>query len=496
MSRSLLVFLFFLISINSSFSANLKHDGYLVKYKNFPKSKKETALSHFKMEKVKNFPEEKNDNIEYIEPNYIYTINAVPEDPRYREQWAHQKIDSEKAWDIATGTKEVVVAVIDTGVDYTHEDLRDNAWVNQAELNGEVGVDDDGNGFVDDVYGYDFVNKDGDPMDDHNHGTHCSGILGAKHNNKGIAGVNSNVRIMAVKFLSSRGSGTLADAIESIKYATDNGAHILSNSWGGGGYSEAMKEAIEYSKSKGVLFVAAAGNSNSRDPHYPSGYNVDNVISVASSDERDFKSSFSNYGLPHVDIAAPGSNILSTVRSGYAIYSGTSMATPYVSGAAALMLSYEEMGYLELKDRIFKTSDYLSKWKRYVTTSGRLNVNNLLSNIEPPRPSKPRDGKWKNKNYSLESKHPYEDNKVHTYEINVPKNSKFIRLYFEKLDTEANYDIIEVSSDSDSFELSGKLEKEYSQYISVENSTKLKIKFTTDRSVSRWGFKIAKFQYQ
>jgi subtilisin family serine protease len=213
-----------------------------------------------------------NEAVALAEPNFIYRINRTPNDPELGKLWglinSGQKdsnkavgvpgvdIGAEKAWDIQTGNQELVVAVIDTGVDYNHKDLKGNVWTNDAELNGKQGVDDDQNGFVDDIHGYDFANRDGDPMDDHGHGSHCSGTIGAKgDDNAGIVGVAWNVRIMGVKFLSKDGSGSLEDAVESIKYATKMGAKIMSNSWGGGGYSDILKDAIQEASDKGVVFT-------------------------------------------------------------------------------------------------------------------------------------------------------------------------------------------------------------------------------------------------
>jgi subtilisin family serine protease len=280
-----------------------------------------------------------NRNIEYAEPNYIQRAIGMPDDARFNELWGMHNtgqsggttdadIDAVEAWDIFTGSHDVVVAVIDTGVDYNHVDLVDNRWVNVGETAGN-GVDDDGNGFVDDVYGYDFRNNDGDHISGHSHGTHCSGTVGGVGNNSiGVAGVSHAVRIMAVKFLSDGGSGSTSDAIDAVVYAVDNGAQILSNSWGGGGFSKGLEDAISYANDHNVLFVAAAGNSNSNNdvnPFYPSNYEVPNVLAVAATDRNDAKASFSSYGLTSVDLGAPGVSTLSTVPGNdYGSKNGTS----------------------------------------------------------------------------------------------------------------------------------------------------------------------------
>jgi subtilisin family serine protease len=338
-----------------------------------------------------------NQNIGYAEPNYIQKAIGIPNDTRFDDLWgmhntgqtggtADADIDAVEAWDTFTGSHDVVVAVIDTGVDYNHVDLVDNRWVNEGEIPGN-GVDDDGNGYIDDVYGYDFAYDDGDPMDVQSHGTHCSGTIGGVGNNSiGVAGVSHAVRIMAVKFLDDSGSGSTDDAIDSVIYAVDNGAQILSNSWGcypGYCYSQALENAIRYAYDHNVLFVAAAGNDDNNNdviPTYPASYDVPNVLAVASTDHNDAKASSSSYGLTNVDLGAPGVNILSTVPGdGYDHFSGTSMATPHVSGAAALLKGYNpSLSALELKSIIMDSVDPVASMNGITVTGGRLNINNAL----------------------------------------------------------------------------------------------------------------------
>ncbi len=289
---------------------------------------------------------------EFCEPNYIYTADfgrgrsnpapaPQPALPAEKLDYSRGILNVADAWKVTEGSREVVVAVVDSGVDYNHPDLRNNIWVNEAEKTGRTGVDDDGNGFVDDIYGWDFANNRPNAMDDNSHGTHCSGIIGAERNGVGIVGISPKVRIMPVKFLNAQGQGDLYAAVGAIRYATRMGARVISNSWGGGGYSALLDQAIQEAVNRGVIITAAAGNSaadNDSSPNYPSGYS--NVIAVASTDANDDLSSFSNFGANSVFIAAPGSGILSSVPgSRWASYSGTSMATPQVSGAIALALS-------------------------------------------------------------------------------------------------------------------------------------------------------------
>ncbi len=320
----------------------------------------------------------RDDGVRFAEPDYEVTADLLPTDPRYSELWGMQKISMPLAWDRDTGSNNVVVGVIDTGVDYNHPELASQMWTNPAETAN--GLDDDGNGIVDDIYGKDCRNNDGNPMDDNEHGTHVAGTIGAAANNGiGVAGVNWDVSIMALKFLSSSGSGYTSDAIECIDYAISKGADLTSNSWGGGGFSTALSDAINRARAADQLFLAAAGNSGANtdsSPHYPSSYTHANIISVAASTSSDGLASFSNYGATSVDLAAPGVGILSTVPGGgYESWNGTSMATPHVAGAAALLLSeYPGSSYVTLRDKIFENVDPIAAFSGKMVTGGRLNV--------------------------------------------------------------------------------------------------------------------------
>lgn len=335
----------------------------------------------------------KDPRILRVEPNYLLFAQALPNDSSFSQQWAlynygqtggtaNCHINAAQAWDITTGAN-VVVAVIDTGVDYTHPDLVNQMWVNPGEIAGN-GIDDDGNGYIDDIYGFNFAQDNNTPFDDNGHGTHCAGVIAARGNNGiGIAGISWGAKIMACRFLGANGSGTVSDAIEAINYAVANGARILNNSWGGTGYSAALETAIQNAKNNGVLFVAAAGNSaknNDVTPHYPSSYPIANIISVSATNHNDALASFSCYGKQSVHIGAPGVSILSTVPGGYAIYSGTSMAAPQVSGTAALLLSMNPaMSLLELKDRLIWTGNTASGLAQTTVTGLRLNAQNALA---------------------------------------------------------------------------------------------------------------------
>ena len=326
---------------------------------------------------------ERDARVRFAEADAIVEADATPTDPRYGELWGMSKIGMPLAWDQHTGSTQVVVGVVDTGVARTHEDLAAQMWQNPDEVAGN-GIDDDANGTVDDINGRDCHNNDGNPADDNDHGTHVAGTIGAAANNSvGVAGVSWNVRIMSLKFLSSSGSGYTSNAIECIDYAIGEGADILNNSWGGGSFSQALMDAVGRSRTAGQLFVAAAGNSsrnNDSYAHYPSSYAVDNVVAVAATTSTDSLASFSNYGATSVDIAAPGSSILSTLRSGYGLKSGTSMATPHVAGAAALLLAQDsDRSYSDLKNRLYDTATKVSGLTGKVATGARLNVGAALT---------------------------------------------------------------------------------------------------------------------
>ena len=348
-------------------------------------------------------------NIEYAEPNYyLYAVETIPEGPpfavkqgapripndtRFNEQWNMNNsndadIDAPEAWATQTGSNDVLVAVIDTGVDYDHEDLKEQMWRNPGESGGgkeNNGIDDDNNGYKDDYRGWNFSADNNNPYDDNQHGTHCAGMVGAVGNNgKGVAGVNWRVKIMPLKFLGSDGSGTTEDGAEAIIYAATMGAKISSNSWGGGENSRTLQDAIQFAHDRGSLFIAAAGNESSNTDNtanYPSTYNVPNVVAVASSDRNDALSSFSNYGRYTVDLAAPGSSILSAQPLGrYQLLSGTSMATPHVAGAAALIWAqYPTLTMKQVIVRLLGSTDRKTAFVNRMATGGRLNLANAFS---------------------------------------------------------------------------------------------------------------------
>ncbi len=451
-----------------------------------------------------------NPNIEVIEPNYIYHASKTPNDPMLGQLWgllnvgqtdadkqsgiAGTDIGATSAWDIETGSTNVVIAVIDTGVDYTNPDLAPNMWTNTDELNGKKGVDDDSNGVVDDIYGYNTINNSGDPKDDHGHGSHCSGTIGAKGDDgKGIVGVNWNTRIMAVKFLDANGSGTLENAIKGIDYASKMGAKIMSNSWGGGGESQTLKEAIERSNKAGALFVAAAGNesnNNDANPSYPASYQVPNILSVAAVDNRGQIASFSNYGKNSVHVGAPGVNIVSTTTNGYEAWSGTSMATPHVSGVAGLIASHEPgLSAIEIKNRIITTARPIADLRGKVRGAGFVDAYAALTNTAP-QPDANDPANWQAMSVSAATAHPYADKSNETYEVSVPGAKEF-SLYFSKFETEKGYDTVQFFDAKGNLagEMSGNNDDSFSPVITGDY---VKIVFKSDDSVSLYGFEVTK----
>lgn len=347
-----------------------------------------------------------SDLVEYAHPNYEIRLDppappiaprdlvrnsGQPNDPQFGQQWAlnnrgqdggteRADIDALEAWLKTQGSEKIVVAVLDSGVDYTHPDLVSNMWFRPDNIPQYA---DDELGTFDDVHGFDSDANAPDPMDDNGHGTHCAGVIGAEGDNgEGIAGINWNVRIMPLKFLGRGGFGSTKNAIEAINYAIDRkqkgvNVRVINASWGSTQYSKALEDAIRAAGEQGILFVAAAGNSstdNDKRAHYPSNYDLPNVISVAALDRTDSITSFSNFGAKTVHIAAPGRDILSTwLDNSYREASGTSMAAPQVSGVAALVLASEpNLSVAKLRERLLGTVDKLDSLNGKVATGGRL----------------------------------------------------------------------------------------------------------------------------
>ncbi|MBL9210061.1 MAG: PQQ-binding-like beta-propeller repeat protein [Opitutaceae bacterium] len=346
---------------------------------------------------------------DYVEPDYIRTVKAVPNDPRFAaEQWALQNngqsggtagadIKAVAAWDVQREAPDVVVAIMDTGLRLDHEDIVANLWRNPVEAGGVRAFDDDLNGYVDDVHGINAAVarstlQSGDPTDSDGHGTHVAGIIGAVgDNNRGVAGVAWRVQLMPLRFIEQRG-GSVSAAVACIDYAIARKAHIINASYSSTAYSQAEFDAIKRARDAGILFVAAAGNDSqeiSAFPEYPAAYALDNIVAVASTTRQDRLANYSTYGSGLVELAAPGSSILSVGHSGpsaYATLSGTSMSAPHVAGALALLKQrFPDDDYRALINRVLGTVDVLPALEHRVLTNGRLNVQRALTSsvIQP-----------------------------------------------------------------------------------------------------------------
>src|SRR5499427_2514776 len=341
-------------------------------------------------------------SVRYAEPDYILHSDLIPNDPRFADLWGLRNtgqsilgtsgtpgadIHAAPAWDISTGSSSVVVGVVDTGIDYTHPDLAANVWSNPGGIGGCAAG----------THGFNAITRTCDPRDDNNHGSHVSGTIGAVGNNgMGVVGVNWTVTLMGLKFLDAGGSGSTADAITAIDFAVQAkiagvNVRVLSNSWGGGAFSQALLDEINKANANDIMFVAAAGNdalNNDITPHFPSSYNAPNVVAVAATDQDDALASFSNFGPTSVHLGAPGVNVLSTIIGGnYDFLSGTSMATPHVSGSAALVLSKCALNTSALKSQLLNNVDADPALAGITSTGGRLDVDKAIRGCAaPPTP--------------------------------------------------------------------------------------------------------------
>ncbi|MBX7230681.1 MAG: S8 family serine peptidase [Bdellovibrionales bacterium] len=462
-----------------------------------------------------------NKLVERAEPNYLYYVvggtSELPNDPELGKLWGlintGQKsvgdmgeieskpgidIDVQRAWQLETGNRDVVVASIDTGVDYSLPDLAENMWVNEVEKNGLPNVDDDGNGVLDDVYGFNAIKNNGDTKDDHGHGSHTSGTIAARGNDGlGLVGVAWNTRVMSVKFLSASGSGTLADAIKAIDYTTQMKVTMTTNSWSGGNFSQELYDSIKRARDAGILFVAAAGNDsadNDSTPGYPASYDLDNIISVAAIDSRGELAEFSSYGKTSVDVAAPGVNVLSTTPNGLVSWSGTSMATPHVTGVAVLLKSaFPEMTYSDIKARIIKTARPLSSLRGKMVSSGLVNAYYALT--DTPAPLDPEDPiNWQKVTAEASTPHPYANLYKNSWTLHVDGAVK-LSLHFSKFRTEASYDRVTFKDANGKVfgSWSGKKDDSFSPVVVGDTVV---VEFLSDDTVNEYGFDVDAIAYQ
>ncbi len=347
-----------------------------------------------KKQKLQNISDQRQLELGLVKDQTDEVVNepsALFNDPAIKQAWGLKKSDAARAWSVTQGSSNTVVAVIDTGIDEQHEDLKTNLWNNPGETgldaNGKDkatnGIDDDENGFIDDVHGWNFVSNNNKLDDNHGHGTHIAGIIGAEAGNKkGISGISPHVSLMVLKYFDPKVPNTdnLKNTISAIRYAVKMGAHIINYSGGGTDYSQDEHDAVELAEKKGILFVAAAGNekSNSDQHHYyPADYKLKNIISVTAIDPTTEVLSSSNYGVDTVDIAAPGQNILSCLpHNSYGLMTGTSQATAFVTGAAALVMSHKNQYFKadEVKKYILATGDTSFSLVAKTKTSRQLNL--------------------------------------------------------------------------------------------------------------------------
>lgn len=325
--------------------------------------------------------------------------SALFNDPAIKQAWGLKKSDAGRAWSVTKGDKKVIVAIVDTGIDALHEDLKNNLWTNPGETGldsqgkekASNGIDDDGNGYVDDIHGWNFVSNNNKLNDNHGHGTHIAGIIGAEAgNHKGISGISPEVSLMVLKYYDPKVPNTdnLKNTIESFKYAVKMGAHIINYSGGGTDYSQEEHDAVAEAEKKGILFVAAAGNERSnsdKNHYYPADYGLKNIISVTAIDPTTEVLSSSNYGVETVDIAAPGQNILSCLPNNtYGLMTGTSQATAFVTGAAVLVMAHKDLygQATDIKKYILATGDSSTSLMAKTSTSRQLNLFKSLTILE------------------------------------------------------------------------------------------------------------------
>lgn len=453
--------------------------------------------------------------ITFLSINANARTSLSPQDPDFaKEWWLHNtgQIDNDgqvgtvgadikmlEALEIYSPKKEVILAIIDSGLDLRHEDIdEENLWVNQAEKNGIPGVDDDQNGYIDDIHGWNMVHQNADIQDNLYHGTHVGGMIAAISNNdKGIFGRVPGVRLMIVKIWDKGGDIFSTHVGEAVRYACDNGAQILSNSYGTPSANQATKEAIEYCQSKGVLFVGAAGNVGQNldlTADYPSSFNFDNQIVVGASDNQDGRATFSNYG-DIVDLFAPGKDIYSLVPNNkYKYLSGTSEACPLVALSAAMTLAQNpQLSWKELKERLIMSGDQFKRLKKWSNNGRRLNLYNALEGQEGIALTEYDFEKWSSESVTIESPHPYP--RRTTIEIKHKQAAaKRFRLHFSRFEL-SNYDTVVIKDEK------GEIIERYNGdqlpfWTQVIEGNSASITLTSGSSPLKYGYLIDQIQFE
>ena len=453
-------------------------------------------------------------DVERVEPNYIYQVSLAPNDQLFQKLWgllnqgqpdenmqrgtAGLDIGATEAWKITTGRQQVVAAVIDTGLAWPHPEFNENIWTNQIELNGAPEVDDDQNGYVDDVHGWNFVSQTNSFKDDMGHGTHVSGTIGARGDNHvGVAGVAWNVSLMPLKALDQTGAGTLAQAIEAIQYAILMKAQIINASWGSYDKSALLEQAIQGAAEAGILFVAAAGNdhlNNDKRPVFPASFDLSNLLVVAAIDSKGNLAQFSNFGWKQVALAAPGVSILSVIPEGYTTYSGTSMAAPHVSGAAVLLLSAEpQLTGQQVKDRLVQTAQPLPSLNGLVR-AGLVKIDQALKNQRPERNGDDAYFWQKKITQSFSSVHPYLPNQNFERIIEI-SGAHRLAVYFKKFETEKQNDVLTFYDRKNNklAEYSGNWSGTWSAPMTTDY---LRVVFSANNYRQAYGFDMTELAYQ
>jgi thermitase len=443
--------------------------------------------------------------IDWIEPDYQIQIPMPVESTQKKspalslsEPYHHQILETKKAHKALKDGKEIIVAVLDTGIESTHPNLKNHMWTNSGEIAGN-GIDDDKNGFIDDVHGYDFYNNQSSAEDDNGHGTHCAGLIGAYPTDaRDVFGVMPKVKLMSLKIFNQYGQGKLSTAIKAVLYAVRNGAVILNNSYGSPNPNKSLRLAFKAAEKLGVIAVSAAGNhknNNDTRGEFPANFDLPNIISVGSTDAKDTHSSFSNFGALSVDLSAPGDQILSTHLHGkLKSLSGTSMSTPLVAGVLGLVWSKDpSQTYREVIQKVLNGSDKLDLLFGKNYNLARVNAYNSVKEKKIknlyPLPEK----KWKEESLDIQSDHPYLNNSRASY-IVEKSGAKYIKLNFDKIHMESGYDFLEIINSKGVIvhKLNGPFKDDLSLIIPGD---KLTLQIDSDSSQTEYGFKISNFSW-